>query len=112
MCRMPYVELELEPGVELIVETQDERPESEGPEMIGTEQVVKKAAAAFERSLDSARSATAKIFDQLVSKLPHKPESVEVEFSLKFSAKLDAWVVGSEGEGNFSVKLGWKPQNS
>lgn len=108
MSPMPYVTFELEPGVNLIVE-EPGPPAGFGPQEIGVDEVIKKAAGAFEHSLESVSLAARKVYDVLVRKMPERPDEVEIEFGVKFSAKLDAWVVGSEGEGSFSVKITWKP---
>jgi hypothetical protein len=64
------------------------------------------AAKTFDEAMKPAMALAGGLASQIDS-LIMKPDNVELEFSLKFSAEVTAWVVTGTGEGTISLKLSW-----
>ena len=64
----------------------------------------------FSEAVAKLKPATDEIFEATRS-LVSEPQEVEVEFGVKLSAKLGAFIASSSGEANFKIKLKWVKQD-
>jgi len=90
-------------GHSIFVEVSSKRS---GVEKIGrAENGVRHVSKLFEQTLShvgSAGRAVLKAFQEL-----NHPSGIELEFSLRFSADIEAFVISGEGEAEFKLKLAW-----
>ncbi|MDJ0909794.1 MAG: CU044_2847 family protein [Woeseiaceae bacterium] len=64
-------------------------------------------------SMDSALSTVRPVADKLMgtmNDLAVRPSEVEVEFGIKLSAEIGAFLASATTEGHFTVKLKWAPE--
>ena len=64
-------------------------------------------------SMDSALSTVRPVADRLMSTMDElviRPREVEVEFGIKLSAEIGAFLASATTEGHFTVKLKWAPK--
>lgn len=74
---------------------------------------VAQATEAVGRSLGDALSVIRHVAEATVDAcdgLEVAPDTVEVEFGLKFNAELNAYIAKSKGEATLNVKLVWTPE--
>ncbi|MBU8543264.1 MULTISPECIES: CU044_2847 family protein [Roseomonadaceae] len=69
-----------------------------------------RVAAASAEVFEKGLSTLADLFgmlDSAVSRLPKRPDTIEMEFRAKITGECDLWVVSGEGEAEFTVKVTW-----
>jgi hypothetical protein len=70
-----------------------------------------RATAAFETGFGQVRAAAAHALEQL-STLPRRPDTVELEFGIKFSAEAGAILARTGAEGHLKVRMVWDDRPS
>jgi hypothetical protein len=87
-----------------------EMPQSGGSVKAGhrDEATVEKASICFESALSSVVAA-ANAFVGKAAALATRPDELTVEFSLKTSGKVNAFVISCDAEANFKVSMKWTP---
>ena len=66
------------------------------------------------RSFDEALERVRPMAERLIEKLhdmAEQPDEVEVQFGIKLSAEVGAFIASAATEANFNVKLVWAKQN-
>jgi Trypsin-co-occurring domain 1 len=91
----------------IVVEVDQAAPR--GDQLGAVEGTVAKAKQSFEEAASGIRPIAETILGQ-VSALG--PESVSVEFGIKFSAQAGVMLASSAVEGNCKITLSWKPKGS
>jgi hypothetical protein len=89
----------------IVVEVED--PTLRGDQLGSVSTTVRKAKESFEEAAAGIRPIAETILRQ-VSTLA--PESVSVEFGIKFSAQAGVILAASAVEGNCKITLSWKPK--
>ena len=103
-----FAQFPLKDGGLLVVEADAvESPGSRVMRGSAAEDAVAQATNTFESALENVRSAAEAILDQLRS-LAQPPDEVAVEFGVKMSAELGAFVAKTSGGANFKINLTWK----
>ncbi len=105
------IEFPLEEGTYLLVEV--EKPEPEGGLVRAGrgEDVVERASLTFVQALGRVRPAGEKLLRELQELTP-APDSVAVEFGVKLSAEVGAFITSAAAEANFKVTLRWDHSRS
>jgi len=95
-------------GGQVYVEVSDRSIEGGGPVKAGRVDgaPVSEAASTFEDALATVVTA-ANAFVGKTTSLARKPDELSVEFGLKMSGKVNAFVVSCDGEANFTVTMKW-----
>jgi hypothetical protein len=91
-------------GETVIVEVEDVT--AHGDQHFGRGGALEKATQSFEEAVAGIRPIAETLLGQLAALAP---ESVSVEFGVKFSAQAGVILASSALEGNCKVTLGWKP---
>jgi hypothetical protein len=95
------------PGGTVVVESQD----AGGGSVVrgaGLAQLTEKVDTTFRETLSVIHPVAAAALDACGSLVP-APDTVEIEFGLKFNVQLKAFIAQSSTEGNLRVKIVWKP---
>ena len=100
------IEYPLEHGGSVLVETME--PSFDAVRGPRAEQAIEKVAQTFDAAVASVRPVVDAALRQL-SALASKPESVELEFALKFTAAAGAVIAATGAEAALRFKLTWKP---
>ncbi|MFC0254548.1 CU044_2847 family protein [Massilia consociata] len=95
------------PGGRVLVETQEAATGSV-VRGVGVAEVTEKVGKSFEDALSVIHS-VAEAAMNTCKGLDVAPDLVEVEFGLKFGAKVDVVIAKGIAEGNLRIKLAWKP---
>jgi uncharacterized protein YfiM (DUF2279 family) len=61
---------------------------------------------AAKKALGSLAGITVAV-EQSIGRIAHRPEKVEMEFSVSLTAKCDQWITSGAGEAEFKVALAW-----
>jgi hypothetical protein len=102
------VEFPLEDGTTILVEVDD--PETGSVVRSGRAgDAVAKSQKTFEEAMDKVKPAASAIIAKIRS-LHDAPDEVEVEFGLKMSADVGAFVASAGVEANYKVTLKWKKE--
>lgn len=103
------VEFPLEDGNTVLMEV-DSAPTAGSPTRgLGAREITTKATQTFEDALEKIRPAAEAVITKLRD-LSVPPEQIEVEFGIKLSADVSAYIASSSAEANFKVTLTWKRQ--
>ena len=81
-------------------------PEGGLHEVTVAESAVRVAEGAFRKGLGALGSLVG-VLEEAVSKIPKRPDGVELEFCASLSGECDLFVVSGEGEAEFKVTLRW-----
>jgi hypothetical protein len=100
------VEFEQGDGV-ILVEIDDD--DTRGREALAGRGAAEKAKQTFEEAVAGIGPIAALILRQVTALAP---ESVSVEFGIKFSAQAGVMIASSAVESNCKITLGWKPKPS
>jgi hypothetical protein len=92
-------------GGVIIVEVDEIIPR--GDRLVAREGVAERATQSFEEAVGGIRPIAETIMRQVAALAP---ESVSVEFGIKFSAQAGVILASSAVEGNCKVTLNWKPK--
>jgi hypothetical protein len=73
-------------------------------------EIAERAGGSVESAMTTVVTPTADtIFTKLLD-MPHRPETIELEFGLKFNGKTGVIFASTEVEGHIQVKLSWSRQ--
>ncbi|KAA9149136.1 hypothetical protein FPZ12_043835 [Amycolatopsis acidicola] len=101
-------EMELDDGSTVLVEAADDDP---GIERVGrARDVVTEASETLKQAVDRVRPAVSTVLDGL-RELPRPPESIKLEFGIKFTAEAGVVVARAATEANFKVTVGWSAES-
>jgi len=103
---MEIVDLTLADGTVVWVEAEDVPPV--GPQRVsrGGQPMAKRVGRSFEAALETIRPAAETVVQAFQEF--NRPDELGLEFSLKFSAQVDAFVFSGDSEATFKVTLKWK----
>jgi len=102
------VEFPLSDGTSVVVQV-DEPPQEGGVVRAARPgEIAEKATQSFEAALDRIRPIGAAILARLQD-VPQRPDEVQVEFGISFSAQAGAILASTAAEGSCKVTLTWRP---
>ncbi|MFQ5793665.1 MAG: CU044_2847 family protein [Candidatus Bipolaricaulia bacterium] len=99
------IEFPLDGGGSIVVEVDE--PEGGMVRAARPGEIAAKASQTFEDALERIKPAASAIIAKLRD-LSESPDEVDVEFGLKLSADLGAFIASAGAEANFNVTLTWK----
>ena len=98
----------LEAGGSVLIEAEAEaEPGATVTRTLHPGDVIETARNTFETALEAIKPAVLAVASKLHS-FPDVPESVEVEFGLKFAGQAGAFIASASTEAQFRVKVVWK----
>jgi hypothetical protein len=92
-----------EDGGEVLVEVDDEDP---GFRPASTAGAIAEAKKAFERALDDVNGAAERALS-VFRNGALRPDSIEIEFGVRFNAEVGAVIAKTSADGHLTVKLAW-----
>ena len=101
------IEFPLEDGTTILVEVEEERPSGTLDMASRADNLSRKASITFEKAMATVKPAAAAIIGK-VRELGDPPDEIQVEFGLKLSAELGAYIAATGVEANYKVALTWK----
>ena len=101
-----YAQYELADGGRILVET-DEIPDDVYRRVSAGIGEASRLTRSFSEALDAVRPAADELLRKL-SSLDARPGKVEIEFGLKFSGKVGAFIASTTADANFQITLSWE----
>lgn len=102
------VKFPLADGSNIVVEV-DESETNGSVRVSRSDDMILEANHTFEQALNSIRTSTECIIDELRN-LVHRPDEIEVEFGFNMSGELGAVIAKITAEANYKVTLRWQPE--
>lgn len=102
------VEFPMADGSTVLMEVDEPGP-SGGPtyRSMKPAEIVEKAHLSYDQAIDRIKPAAESIVNRLIS-LEHRPDEIEIEFGIKLSSELGAFIASANAEVNFIVRLVWR----
>lgn len=66
-----------------------------------------KASKTFEFAMRPVLSLAKSVVAEIDKMEGTKPDTIELEFGIKLSGQVEAWVISATGEGNINLKMSW-----
>jgi len=100
------IKFALEDGSSVIIETND--PITGGVVRASrSEELIAKAEQTFEATIDQIKSPAIALIARLRN-LTDSPDEIEMEFGIKLSADIGAFIASASTEANFRISLTWR----
>jgi hypothetical protein len=100
------IEFPMENGEMLLVEVDDVAGSSSTLRGLPSPNVIERARVTYEQAIDNIRPAAESIIVRM-SELAEPPDVIDLEFGIKLSADIGAFLASTSAEAQFTLRLTW-----